>query len=139
MVRNPSDAVDGGRYLCGRIWVMTAPEPRTFAEQWIKAWNARDVEAVLVHYADEVVFTSPTALRVVPDSGGIVGGKEALRIYWTLALEANPDLKFELVAVYAGIDTIALHYRNQQGGLIIEVLTFVDGLVAVGHATHLQR
>ena len=118
---------------------MTAPEPRTFADQWIKAWNARDVEAVLAHYADDVVFTSPTALRVVPESGGTVGGKDALRSYWTLALEGNPDLHFELLAVYSGIDTIALNYRNQQGGLVIEVLTFLDGLIRVGHATHLQH
>jgi hypothetical protein len=53
-------------------------------------------------------------------------------------VEGNPDLHFELLAVYAGIDSIALHYRNQLGGLIVEVLTFRDGLVAVGHATHLQ-
>lgn len=118
---------------------MTTPEPRTFADQWIKAWNARDIETVLAHYADDVVFSSPTALRVVPESGGTVGGKEALRSYWTLALEGNPDLKFELLEVYAGIDTVALHYRNQRGGLIIEVLTFLDGLVKVGHATHLQH
>ncbi len=118
---------------------MAAPEPRTFADQWIKAWNARDVEAVLAHYADDVVFTSPTAVRVVPESGGTIGGKEALRSYWTLALGGNPDLHFELVAVYAGIDTIAPHYRNQQGGLVIEVLTFVDGFVAVGHANNLQH
>ncbi len=118
---------------------MITPEPRSFADQWIKAWNARDVEAVLAHYADDVVFTSPTALRVLPQSGGTIRGKDALRGYWTLALKGNPDLQFELLAVYAGIDTIALHYRNQLGGLVNEVLTFQDGLVTVGHATHLQH
>jgi hypothetical protein len=118
---------------------MTTPEPRAFADQWIKAWNARDVETVLAWYADDVVFTSPTALRVVPSSGGTVRGKTALREYWTLALEGLPNLHFELLGVYAGIDTIALHFRNQLGGLAIEVLTFHDGLVAIGHATHLHR
>jgi ketosteroid isomerase-like protein len=114
------------------------PEPRKFADRWIEAWNARDIEAVLTHYSDDVVFTSPTALQVVPESGGTVRGKLALRSYWTLALERNRDLHFELIDVYAGIDTLVLHYRNQVGGLINEVLTFRDGLVASGHATHLQ-
>ncbi len=41
-------------------------EPVEFADEWISAWNTRDVEAVLVHYADDVLFTSPTAARVVP-------------------------------------------------------------------------
>jgi ketosteroid isomerase-like protein len=116
---------------------VSLPEPREFADGWIAAWNARDMEAVLTHYSDDVVFTSPTALQVVPESGGTVRGKVALRHYWTLALEGNLDLRFELIGVYAGIDTVVLHYRNQLGGLIAEVLTFRDGLVAVGHATHL--
>ncbi len=123
---------------CGRLFSMSTPEPRGFADQWVKAWNARDLAAVLAHYADDIVFTSPTALRVVPDSGGTVRGKDALQRYWTLALAGNPDLQFELVGVYAGVATLVLHYRNQLGGLVNEVLTFRDGLVAVGHATHLQ-
>ena len=117
----------------------STPEPLDFARRWISAWNARDVEAVLTHYADDVVFTSPTALRFAPDTAGTVRGKAALRSYWTVALEANPALHFELVDVYAGIDTLAIVYRNQLGGLVNEVLTFRDGLVTVGHATHPQE
>ena len=121
-----------------RLRHVDTPEPQGFAEQWISAWNARDVEAVLTLYAEDVLFTSPTAQRVVPESGGTVQGKQALRSYWIQALEGNRDLHFELVGVYHGVDTIVLHYRNQLGGLVNEVLTFRDGLVAVGHATHLQ-
>lgn len=121
---------------CGSLGIVSTPEPGPFADDWIDAWNARDVEAVLAHYADDVVFTSPTAMRVVPDSGGVVRGKDGLRGYWARALAGNPDLHFELVAVYAGVDTLVLHYRNQRGALIAEVLTFADGLVAVGHAAH---
>jgi ketosteroid isomerase-like protein len=115
---------------------VSVPEPGRFADEWIASWNRRDVDAVLTHYADDVVFTSPTALRFAPESAGTVRGKDALRSYWTRALGGNPDLRFELIGVYAGIDTIALHYRNQVGGLVNEVLTFRDGLVVTGHATH---
>jgi ketosteroid isomerase-like protein len=118
---------------------MTTSEAAVFAAQWIEAWNARDVEAVLEHYAEDVVFTSPTAARFVPESGGTVRGKDALRSYWTLALRGNPDLRFELIDVYVGVETVVLHYRNQLGGRIAEVLTFRDDLVAVGHATHVER
>lgn len=111
---------------------------RPFAEKWIYNWNARDVEAVLADYAENVIFTSPTARKVVPETEGTVRGKDALRRYWTLALQGNQDLHFELLGVYAGIDTLALHYSNQRGGLVVEVLTFENGLVSVGHATHLQ-
>lgn len=115
---------------------MGTPEPESFADHWIRAWNNRDVEAVLTHYADDVVFTSPTARRVVPASGGTIYGKHELREYWTRALRGNQGLHFELVGVYQGVDTIVLHYRNQVGAFVNEVLTFRDGLVAVGHATH---
>ena len=117
---------------------MSAPEPAKFADRWIGAWNARDLEAVLTDYADDVVFTSPTAVRFAPESEGTIRGKHALRRYWTVALQGNPDLRFELLDVYAGIDTVVLHYRNQVGGLVNEVLTFRDGLIAVGHATNRQ-
>ena len=118
---------------------MTTPAPAEFATRWIAAWNARDIEAVLADYADDVVFTSPTAARFVPESGGTIRGKEALRGYWEVALQANPDLHFELLGVYVGVDTVVLHYQNQDGGLVSEVLTLRNGLVSVGHATHLKR
>ena len=115
------------------------PEPAGFAERWIEAWNSRDIEAVLTHYADDVIFTSPTAARFVPESGGTVRGKDALRSYWTVALQANPELRFELIDVYVGVNTVVLHYRNQLTGMVNEVLTFRDGVVVSGHATHVQR
>ncbi len=118
--------------------MVNAPQATQFAEEWIDAWNRRDVEAVLRHYAEDVVFTSPLAVRFMPGSGGVVRGKDALRQYWTLALRNNPDLCFQLIGVYAGIDTIVLNYKNQHGKCVTEVLTFRQGLVAVGHATSLQ-
>ncbi len=118
---------------------MSTPEPIAFATAWIGAWNRRDVEEVLAHYHEDGVFTSPTAARVVPESRGVVRGKEALRSYWLQALEGNADLHFTLLGVYSGIDTVVLHYRNQFGNLVNEVATFRDGLVAVGHATHLRE
>jgi hypothetical protein len=114
------------------------PEPSAFAREWIDAWNRREVETVLAMYSDDVFFTSPTARRVVPDSGGVITGKPALREYWSRALAVNHDLHFELVGVYAGVTTIIIHYRNQGRGLVCEMLAFgEDGLVAEGHATHL--
>ena len=74
-----------------RLETMPTPDPQPFADQWVRAWNAHDVEAVLDHFADDVVFTSPVAARVVPGSGGVVRGKAALRDYWTTALTQQPE------------------------------------------------
>jgi ketosteroid isomerase-like protein len=43
---------------------MPTPDADAFAERWVRAWNGHDVEAVLDHFSDDVVFTSPVAARV---------------------------------------------------------------------------
>lgn len=75
---------------------MPTPDPQSYADQWVQAWNAHDVEAVLEHFPGDVVFTSPVAARVVPDSGGVVRGKAGLREYWTAALKLLPNLHFDV-------------------------------------------
>ena len=66
---------------------MSTPEPGAFVDDWLTAWNRHDVDAVLTHFHDDVVFTSPIAARVIADSKGVVRGKAALREYWRAALE----------------------------------------------------
>lgn len=118
---------------------MPAPDPGSFADAWVRAWNAHDIDAILDHFHDDVLFTSPVAARVVPDSGGVVRGKAALRDYWTAALAQHPNLKFDLIGVYRGESTLVINYRNHRGELVNEVLTFdADGLVGEGHGTYLD-
>ena len=67
----------------------------------------------------------------------MIRGKDALRGYWTRALELVPELRFELIGVYTGVGSIVINYRNQRGGLVNEVLFFDDdGLVRQGHGTY---
>jgi ketosteroid isomerase-like protein len=118
---------------------MPTPDPNSYAEQWVQAWNAHDVEAVLDHFHDDVVLTSPVAARVVAESGGVVCGKAALRDYWTTAISQQANLHFELIGVYTGESTLVINYPNHRGQLVNEVLTFDgDGLVRVGHGTYLD-
>jgi hypothetical protein len=118
---------------------MPTPDPNDYADQWVRAWNAHDIEAVLDHFSDDVLFTSPVAARVVPESGGVLRGKAALRDYWTAALAKLPDLQFEVVGVYRGESTLVINYRNHRGQMVNEVLTFdADGLVREGHGTYLD-
>jgi ketosteroid isomerase-like protein len=106
------------------------PDHQQLADEWIAAWNARDLDAVLRHYADDVQFTSPVAAAVVPESGGVIRGIDALRAYWAAALPLVPDLHFELVDVLATVDGLTIVYRNQRRQLVAETLLFrPDGLV----------
>jgi hypothetical protein len=53
---------------------MPIPDSAVFADDWVRAWNEHDVEAVLVHFHDDVVFSSPVAARMFPETGGVVRG-----------------------------------------------------------------
>ena len=95
---------------------MSVPDPTEFSASWAAAWNAHDLDAVLVHFHDDVVFTSPLAARVVPGSGGVLRGKEALRHYWTEGLRLIPDLHLTVERVHAGVSSLVIGYRNRRAG-----------------------
>ena len=104
---------------------MTHPDPDAFAADWIAAWNSHDLDAILSHYADDVVFRSPTAARVV--GSGEVSSKAALRDYWQKALTLVPDLHFILEQVFVGHAAVTLVYRRENGPRAAETFEFGDG------------
>ncbi|MGH3490502.1 MAG: YybH family protein [Actinopolymorphaceae bacterium] len=117
---------------------MDRTEARAFVDDWVRDWNAHDLDAILEHFGDHVVFTSPYAAERIPASGGVVRGKAALRAYWADGLRAQPGLHFEVIGSYAGVNTLVINFRNQHGRVANEVLTFDGPLVVEGHATHLD-
>jgi ketosteroid isomerase-like protein len=119
--------------------VLTREAAERFAEEWYAAWNARDLERVLSHWADDAVFTSPLAARLMPESDGTVHGKEALREYWRRGLEAHTDLHFEPRALLVGHESIVLSYTNHRGQECAEVLILgADGLAHRGIAHYTE-
>jgi predicted ester cyclase len=85
---------------------------RQFAQEWVDAWNAHDLDRILDHYDDQVVLVSPVALTLLNNINGAVQGKPALRDYFTRGLKAFPDLRFNLVEVLWGVETIVVCYTN---------------------------
>ena len=57
-----------------------ADTARRWAEHWIAAWNALDIEAVLALFAEDCRFRSPKA-AVITGHGTVIG-KAALRDYY---------------------------------------------------------
>ncbi len=98
------------------------PDPIIFARDWIAAWNARDLETILSHYADDIVFLSPYAERVI--GTGRVEGLDALRAYWRVGLDANPDLRFAFDTVLAGHGALTILYRNHRQQQVAETVEF---------------
>lgn len=75
---------------------------------------------------------------LLPETGGVVCGMDALRHHWSAALALLPDLRFDVLAVCRGQSTVVINYRNHRGELVNEVLTFDEDLVRKGHGTYAQ-
>ena len=95
---------------------------RKFAQDWVDAWNSHDLERILDHYDDDVILTSPVALKLL-NGDGTVQGKAALRDYFLRGIQAYPNLHFDLIEVLWGTETIVLlYFNNVRGSKTAEVL-----------------
>ncbi|SRR6266851_3958306 len=103
-----------------------------FAEEWQAGWNSHDLERVLAHYADDVVFQSPYILHRLQEHSGEVRGKEALRAYWGSGLYGQPTLAFTVDDIRVSVDTLVINYHNERSHAVSEVLRFRAGLVIWG-------
>lgn len=113
-------------------------DPDKFATEWVNAWNARDLDAVLAHYREDFEMSSPFIAQIAGVESGVLQGKPAVRAYWSAALARMPDLHFDLIATMAGVNSVVIHYRGPGGRLCAEVFAFDDdGLVrkAAAHYT----
>ena len=94
---------------------MTKEEAWKLANEWVAAWNAHDLDAILTHYDEAVELTSPAAAQLLGRADGKVVGKANLRTYFRRGLEAYPELRFELEDVLWGLNSVVLYYKNQKG------------------------
>jgi hypothetical protein len=94
--------------------MLTENEAQEFARHWVQAWNSHDLDAIMAHYSEDVVLTSPVAAKLLNDPSGTVTGKDALRAYFARGLEAFPNLRFELLDVMWGLSSVVLYYLNQK-------------------------
>jgi len=92
--------------------MITAEFAKQYSNEWIDAWNSHDLERILSHYTDNFTIESPMALRLFPESNGVIAGKNNVRNYWKLGLEKIPDLKFEIIDVLTGVNTLTIYYTN---------------------------
>lgn len=119
---------------------MTQASAEQFARAWVLAWNRRDLEAVLAHYADHALFISPKAERLLGNAR--VQGKPALRAYWQTALAQIQSLEFKLdVALWsAPAQTLTVVYeatlQGQAPTRAVEIMRFQAGQIVHGEALY---
>jgi hypothetical protein len=92
------------------------------AQEWVNAWNAHDMDAILSHYAEDIVFYSPVIQQINKDPKGCIQGKAALREYFAKGLAAYPDLHFELYHILEGINSVVIYYKSIANRLSAEMM-----------------
>ena len=97
---------------------------KSFASEWVEAWNAHDIERVLSHYTDDFELSSPIIVQLLGEPSGALRGKEAVGAYWRQALQVVPDLRFELISVLIGVRSVTLYYTGARDRLSAEVFDF---------------
>lgn len=113
---------------------------KNFAKEWIKSWNSHDLEDIMKHYAEDLEITTPMIKLAGGIESGSLQGKENVKAYWSKALQKFPDLKFELIDVTSGVNSVALYYQSIMDKKAVEVMSFNEnGLVnkMVAHYTDL--
>lgn len=111
--------------------MMTPHIATHFAREWADAWNSRDLERVLSHYAEDFEMTSPLIASLEGRGDGTLTGKEAVRAYWKRALDRLGAARFTVLDVCIGATSLCIRYRSVQDITAMEVLWFNgDGKIA---------
>jgi ketosteroid isomerase-like protein len=108
-----------------------------FALRYYAAWNARDLDAILALYAEDVEFSSPYITALGFSHDGVIHGKAMLRAYVERALERAPQLTCSPEALLVGARGHTLIYRNHRGERAAETHEMDSaGLVVRADATY---
>lgn len=134
---------EGHRFTVGaaiRRAPATPPDPAAFAQSWLAAFNAGDLEAILAHYADGIEHASPTVVRLLGEPSGVVRGKAALRAYYEKALAAaGPGLRYDMTKLYVGVRGLTMLYNRSGGKLVAETFELdADGRIERSYVAHAE-
>jgi ketosteroid isomerase-like protein len=61
---------------------MTKEFATNFATSWINSWNSHDLEDILSHYSEDFTIETPMAMKLYPQSKGIVQGKSDRNLFF---------------------------------------------------------
>lgn len=114
-------------------------EAEKFAKDWIQAWNSHDLEAILAHYSEKIIFISPFIQKLLGEEFGRLQGKEALRKYFAVGLESYPELHFELLEVFGGMNSVILRYQSVGGLEAAEYMVLGEGAQVLEVRAHYNR
>ena len=119
---------------------MNQSEIQTIADKWFAAFNAHNLENLLSLYDDDAEHFSPKLKIRMPETGGFVRGKDALRVWWKDSFDRLPDLQYIPTSFIDNGKSIFMEYKRIVGGepdmMVGEVLEIHNGLIIRSRVYH---
>ncbi len=113
---------------------------KRIAHEWFAAFNAHDLENLLVLYDDHAKHFSPKLKMRRPETNGLVVGKAALRDWWEDAFTRLPELHYEVITLTADDKRVFMEYIRQVPGeedmKVAEVLDIEAGKIIASRVYH---
>ena len=119
--------------------MFTRDEMLIHGNDWISAWNRKDIEKVLAGFSEDAIFCSPMAARLA--SAGVLNGKNAIRSYWRAAVAELSHIHFRPLAMICDetAQAMVIHYEAELDEVTLracEIFDFADGCKIAAEALY---
>ncbi len=119
---------------------MSAAQNLVLARAWLRAFNARDLDALVGLYDADATHTSPKLRVANPASGGCIRGTAALRAWWHDAFARLASLRYEEQTLTADDARALLEYVRHVDGEpplpVAEVFEVRNGRIVASRVYH---
>jgi ketosteroid isomerase-like protein len=119
---------------------MNSQKNLSIAHAWFEAFNTHNLEKLLSLYDDDAEHYSPKLKIKLPETNGLISGKNNLRSWWQEAFNTIPSLKYNVTSLTSNDDRVFMEYirlaTNEDNMLIAEVLEIKEGKIIASRVYH---
>ena len=119
---------------------MSAQNNKQIALKWFEAFNEHDLEKLLSLYNDNAQHYSPKLKIRMPETQGLIKGKQALREWWKDAFDRLPSLQYEVIKLTADDEQVFMEYTRHVVGeedlSVGEVLQIENAAIVFSRVYH---
>lgn len=117
-----------------------AAQHKQIASTWFEAFNGHDLEKLLSLYDNEAQHYSPKLKARLPETKGLIKGKDALRSWWKDAFDRLPTLRYEVIKLTADEEQVFMEYirhvEGEENLSVGEVLQIQNGVIIFSRVYH---
>ena len=113
---------------------------KEIAIKWFEAFNEHDLEKLLALYHNDAEHFSPKLKIRLPETQGLIKGKDALRSWWQDAFDRLPSLNYEVNKLTADDEQVFMEYirhvKGEEDLRVGEILEIKNGLIIFSRVYH---